>query len=45
MNDNKILDEICEDCKKEDITVKENFIKYGYKICNSCNLLKTIFPL
>ena len=45
MSDDKILDDICEECKKEDFSVKENFIKHGYKICNSCNLSKTIFPI
>ena len=35
---------ICEDCKKEDESVKQNLIMHGYKICKSCNLAKTIFP-
>ncbi len=39
------IDNICEECKKEDETVKQNLIMHSYKICNSCNLSKRIFPL
>ena len=39
------LDNICEECKKEDESVKQNLIMYSYKICSSCNLAKNIFPL
>ena len=38
-------DNYCEECKKEDESVKQNFIMYSFKVCNSCNLAKTIFPL
>ena len=31
----EILDDICEECKKADETVKENLIMTGYKICNT----------
>ena len=41
----KDLDNICEECKKEDESVKQNLIMHSYKICNSCNLSKRIFPL
>lgn len=41
----KELDNICEECKKEDTSVKQNLIMHSYKICNSCNLSKTIFPI
>ena len=41
----KELNEICEECKKEDESVKQNLIMHSYKICNSCNLSKRIFPL
>ena len=49
-NSNKILnyaevDNICEECKKEDENVKSNLIMFGYKLCNSCKISKTIFPL
>ena len=39
------LDNICEECKKEDESVSQNLIMYGYKICSSCRLSKNIFPL
>ena len=39
------LDNICEECKKEDESVSQNLIIYGYKICNSCKISKTIFPI
>ena len=39
------LDDICEECKKEDESVSQNLIKLGYKICDSCNISKTIFPV
>ena len=38
-------DNICEECKTEDESVKQNLIMLSYKICNSCNLSKRIFPL
>ena len=38
-------DNICEECKKEDESVKQNLIMHSYKICNSCNLSKNIFPI
>ena len=39
------IDNICEECKKENESVKQNLIMHSYKICNSCNLSKRIFPL
>ena len=39
------MDNICEECKKSDESVKQNLIIHSYKICNSCNLVKTIFPI
>ena len=45
INNNVELNNICEECKKEDKSVKQNFIMYSFKVCNSCNLAKTIFPL
>ena len=39
------LDNICEECKKEDENVKSNLITIGYKVCSSCRLSKTIFPV
>jgi|TARA_B110000881_G_C18489355_1_gene470897 hypothetical protein len=42
---NDSLDNICEECKKEDRSVKQNLMMHSYKICNSCNISKTIFPI
>ena len=39
------VDNVCEECKKEDKNVKSNLIMSGYKICNSCKTSKTIFPI
>ena len=44
-NNNEKIDNICEECKKEDETVKQNLIIHSFKICNSCNLSKKLFPL
>ena len=41
----KKLDNICEECKKEDESVSQNLIIHGYKICDSCKISKTIFPV
>ena len=39
------LDNFCEECNSEDPSVSQNFIMYGYKICVSCKVSKTIFPV
>ena len=46
-NDEEILelDDFCEECKKEDTSVSQNLILTGFKVCNSCKLSKTIFPI
>ena len=36
---------ICEECKKDDESVKQNLILTGYKLCSSCRISKTIFPI
>ena len=41
----KDLNNICEECKKEDESVSQNLILMGYKLCDSCKISKTIFPL
>ena len=41
--DNEIPNNICEECKKKDESVKQNLIMHGFKFCNSCKLSKTIF--
>ncbi len=44
-NINEQADNICEECKKEEESVRENLILTGYKLCNSCRTSKTIFPI
>ena len=39
------LDNICEECKKEDESVSQNLILTSYKLCSSCRVSKTIFPI
>ena len=41
----KELNNICEECKKEDESVSQNLTMYGYKGCESYRLSKTIFPV
>tara|TARA_Y100000741_G_C18166841_1_gene523540 strand:+ start:410 stop:571 length:162 start_codon:yes stop_codon:yes gene_type:complete len=41
----KELDNICEECKKKDESVLENLILTGFKLCKSCRISKTIFPI
>ena len=41
----KELDNVCEECKKEDESVSQNLIINGNKICNSCKVSKTLFPV
>ena len=39
------IDNFCEECKKKDESVSQNLILTGFKVCNSCKLSKTIFPI
>ena len=39
------LDGICDECKKKDESVSQNLILTSYKLCSSCRVSKTIFPL
>ena len=39
------LDNICDECKRKDESVSQNLILTGFKICKSCRVSKTIFPL
>ena len=41
----KELDNICDECKEKDESVSQNLILTGFKICNSCRISKTIFPI
>ena len=39
------LDDICDECKNKDESVSQNLILTGFKICKSCRVAKTIFPI
>ena len=39
------LNNICDECKKEDDSVSQNLILTSYKLCSSCRVSKTIFPI
>ena len=39
------LDNICDECRNEDESVSQNLILTGFKICKSCRVSKTIFPI
>tara|TARA_B100000686_G_C16359044_1_gene746795 strand:- start:467 stop:637 length:171 start_codon:yes stop_codon:yes gene_type:complete len=38
------LNNCCEECKSEDVSVSQNLILIGLKICKSCRTSKTVFP-
>ena len=44
-NFEKDLNDICEECKKEDESVHQNLILIGFKICKYCKNSKVIFPV
>ena len=39
------LNDICDECKKKDESVTQNLILTGFKLCKSCRISKTIFPI
>tara|TARA_B100000575_G_C23014856_1_gene584487 strand:- start:696 stop:857 length:162 start_codon:yes stop_codon:yes gene_type:complete len=39
------LDDICDECREKDESVSQNLIMTGFKICKSCRISKTIFPI
>mgnify|MGYP001185848425 CR=1 FL=1 len=41
----KELDNICDECKEKHESVSHNLILTGFKICKSCMVSKTIFPV
>ena len=43
--DLKDLNDICDECKTEHESVSQNLILTGFKICKSCRVSKTIFPI
>jgi len=44
-NNLRELDNICDECKEKDESVTQNLILTGFKICKSCRVSKTIFPI
>tara|TARA_Y100000287_G_scaffold100863_1_gene80629 strand:+ start:853 stop:1020 length:168 start_codon:yes stop_codon:yes gene_type:complete len=44
-DENESMDDICEECKKEDESVSQNLILTGFKLCKSCRTSKTIYPI
>ena len=45
LNNSNDLDNICDECRNEDESVFQNLIMIGFKLCKSCRVSKTIFPL
>ena len=43
--DNNELNSVCDECKEEDESVTQNLILTGFKLCKSCRISKTIFPI
>ena len=43
--DLKDLNNICDECNDEHESVSQNLILTGFKICKSCRVANTIFPL
>jgi hypothetical protein len=43
--DTEELNNICDECKDKDESVTQNLILTGFKLCKSCRISKTIFPL
>ena len=44
-DNSKELDDVWDECKKKDESVTQNLILTGFKICKSCRVSKTIFPI
>ena len=47
-NNNDILNDlndICDECINKDESVSQNLILTGFKLCKSCRVSKTIFPI
>ena len=41
----KDMNNICDECREKDESVSQNLILTGFKICKSCRVSKTIFPI
>jgi hypothetical protein len=45
LEDLEDFNNLCDECKSEDESVSQNLILTGFKLCKSCRLSKTIFPI
>ena len=45
LKDLKDLNDICDECKDKDESVSQNLILTGFKVCKSCRISKTLFPI
>ena len=43
--DIKDLDDVCDECKEIDESVSQNLMLTGFKLCKSCRISKTLFPI
>ena len=43
--DSEELNNICDEFREKDESVTQNLILTGFKLCKSCRVSKTIFPL
>ena len=41
----KDMNNICDECREKDESVSQNLILTGFKVCKSCRVSKTIFPI
>ena len=41
----QVIIEQCEKCGAKHDSVHANFLLYGFKICQSCKLSETLFPV
>ena len=44
-NNMEDLNDICDECKHKHQSVSQNLILTGFKVCESCRVSKTIFPV
>ena len=42
---NNDVNNICDECRRKDESVFQNLIMTGFKLCKSCRVSKTIFPI
>jgi hypothetical protein len=40
-----MMEATCEECGVKDTTVHPHFLLYGMKLCQSCSISKTLFPV